>query len=303
MVGHRSGPVVRALPTSLVRVRSLRFLVSRRWVAFFLVVVVLAYATWWLGEWQFGRLEDRKRDNAVVERNEAAAPAAVGDVLAPGRAVDPEDEWRLVTATGTYVPEETVIVRYRTRDGSSGVDVVVPLQTEAGPALLVDRGWLATANSGAQPDDVPAPPAGEVTITAYVRVDATGDSARVSDLSTRSISSERIGPAIDREVYGGFVDLADEDPAPRVPLAKAELPDLGNGPHFFYGLQWWFFGLLAVFGFCYLAYDEWRGPRNRSGRQTVRSMPPSTGSIEPLTNDDAGESRNAAARPNSSGSP
>ena len=41
------------------------------------------------------------------------------------------------------------------------------------------------------------------------------------------------------------------------------MPDLGEGPHFFYGLQWWFFGLLAVFGFCYLAYDEWRGGAGR----------------------------------------
>ena len=104
-------------------------------------------------------------------------------------------------------------------------------------------------------------------------------------------------------MYGGFVDLASEDPAPRAPLVKAELPDLGNGPHFFYGLQWWFFGLLAVFGFCYLAYDEWRGGRAQVGRQSARSMPPSTGSITPVTNDAAGESRKAAARPNSSGSP
>jgi cytochrome oxidase assembly protein ShyY1 len=280
-----------------------RFLLSRRWIAFFLVVVVLAYATWWLGRWQFHRLEDRKHDNAVVERNEGAAPVPVGDVLAPGREVDPDDEWRTVTATGTYVADETVIVRYRTRDGSSGVDVVVPLQTEAGPALLVDRGWLATENSGATPDDVPAPPAGEVAVTGYVRRDATGGSAEVSDGSTRSISSEQIGPAIGREVYGGFVDLASEDPAPGTPLAKAELPDLGNGPHFFYGLQWWFFGLLAVFGFCYLAYDEWRGGPPRGRRQNVRSMPPSTGSITPVTNDAAGESKKAAARPNSSGSP
>ena len=51
---------------------------SRRWVVFFLVVVVLAYATWWLGRWQFHRLADRKDDNAVVERNEAASPAPVG---------------------------------------------------------------------------------------------------------------------------------------------------------------------------------------------------------------------------------
>jgi cytochrome oxidase assembly protein ShyY1 len=283
-------------------VRSLRFLLSRRWVAFFLVVVVLGYAAWWLGRWQFHRLEDRKDDNAVVERNEGAAPVAASEVLAPGRDVDPDDEWRPVTAPGTYLPDETVIVRYRTRDGSAGVDVVVPLQTAEGPALLVDRGWLATDNSGVTPDDVPAPPSGEVTVTGYVRRDATGDSAKVTDGSTRSISSERIGPAIGREVYGGFVDLAAEEPEPETPLVKAELPDLGNGPHFFYGLQWWFFGLLAVFGFFYLVYDEWSGgARNR--RQNVRSIPPSTGSITPVTNDAAGESKKAAARPNSSGSP
>ncbi len=203
--------------------RSLRFLVSRRWIAFFLVVVVLAYATWWLGEWQFGRLEDRKRDNAVVERNEAVAPAAVDDVLAVGRAVDPEDEWRLVTASGTYLTDETVIVRYRTREGASGVDVVVPLQTDSGAALLVDRGWLASDN-GAAPDEVPTPPAGPVSVTGYVRVDATGDSAKVSDHSTRSISSAQIGPAIGRETYGGFVELASEDPSSETPLEPAELP-------------------------------------------------------------------------------
>ena len=269
---------------------------------FFLVVVVLAYATWWLGRWQFHRLEDRRRDNAVVERNEGAAPVPVDEVLAPGREVDPDDEWRVVTATGSYVADETVVVRYRTREGSAGVDVVVPLQTDDRPAVLVDRGWLATSNSGSSPDDLPAPPAGEVTVTGWVRADATGSSTRVDNASTRAISSEQIGPAIGREVYGGFLDLRSEDPPPAEALQPAELPDLGEGPHFFYGLQWWFFGLLALFGFLYLAYDEWRGgPAGK--RQNVRSMPPSTGSMTPVTNDPAGDSRNAAARPNSSGSP
>ena len=68
-------------------------------------------------------------------------------------------------------------------------------------------------------------------------------------------------------VYGGFVDAEKESPAARTPLVRAELPDLGNGPHFFYGLQWWFFGLLAVFGFCYLAYDE------RKKMRAARSAP------------------------------
>jgi cytochrome oxidase assembly protein ShyY1 len=248
-------------------VRSLRFLLSRRWVLFAITVALLAWATWLLGEWQFHRLADRKELNATIARNTSAPAAPVSEVLEPGRPVSASEEWRVVTATGTYAPDETVIVRYRTREGASGSDVVVPLVTDQGPALLVDRGWLATDSSVTEPVDVPDPPTGEVTITGWVRVDATGDSTTVSAtsagdaLSTRAISSDRIGDALDQEVYGGFVELKSEDPAPETPLAKAELPELDNGPHFFYGLQWWFFGVLAISGFCYLAYDEWRKQR------------------------------------------
>ena len=319
-------------------VRSLRFLLSRRWLLFAVAVGLIAWGTWWLGEWQFHRLEDRKAGNTVISRNEGLPPAPVGDVLAPGRAVPDSAEWRVVTATGTYAPEDTVVVRYRTREGSSGVDVVVPLETAGGPALLVDRGWVATSNRGADPADLPAPPSGEVTVTGWVRADAGGDSTTVSDGSTRAISSERIGAALDREVYSGFVDLRSEDPEPATPLAAAELPELDNGPHFFYGLQWWFFGVLAIFGFFYLMYDEWRtarhGPRpsrqrtqedrrrrreakrahqeavraaydreRRQPAQSARSIPPSTGTMAPVTKDAAGESRKAATRPNSAGSP
>jgi cytochrome oxidase assembly protein ShyY1 len=263
-------------------VRSLRFLFSRRWVLFAIAVALLAWVAWLLGEWQFHRLEDRKELNAIVARNTSAPTAPVSDVLEPDRPVPASQQWRVVTATGTYATDDTVIVRYRTREGASGSDVVVPLVTPQGPALLVDRGWLATDNSGAEPVDVPAPPSGEVTVTGWVRVDATGDSTVVSagstdTLSTRAISSDRIGQAIDREVYDGFIDLKSEDPAPRTPLEPAELPELDNGPHFFYGLQWWFFGVLAIAGFGYLAFDEWRG-RQRPPKDADRRTGSSTGS-------------------------
>lgn len=312
--------------------RSFGFLLSRRWILFALVVVVLAYATWWLGGWQFRRLDDRKAENTVVRANEHRAVAPVGDVLRPGADPSAGDEWRVVSASGTYEAGETVVVRYRNRDGAQGIDVVVPLVTAEGTALLVDRGWLETDPSGADRGDVPAPPDGEVAVTGYVRDNGSGDSTRVDDLSTRAINSEEIGAAIGRPVYGGFVELRSEDPEPATALTPVELPELDNGPHFFYGLQWWFFGLLAIFGFCYLLYDEWRnGPRGerptRSTRpkskarlqadaaraqiereraakaQSARSMPPSTDSITPETKEAAGESRKAATRPNSSGSP
>ena len=248
--------------------RSFGFVVSRRWIVFALVVAILAYAAWWLGAWQFRRLHDRKAENAIVRANEHRPVAPVGDVLSTDHDPTEQDEWRVVSATGTYDAGRSVVIRYRDRDGAQGVDVVVPLLTADGAALLVDRGWLETDPSGANRDEIPAPPSGEVQVTGYVRDNGTGDSTRVDDLSARAISSDEIGPAIGHPVYGGFVELKSEDPAPAKALEPVELPELNNGPHFFYGLQWWFFGLLAIFGFFYLLYDEWRnGPR---GERLVR---------------------------------
>ena len=149
------------------------------------------------------------------------------------------------------------------------------------------------------------------------------DTTKVSDdLSTRAVSSSTLAHVLPYPLYRGFVDLAHESPEPSTQLEPTELPDdTSNGPHFFYGLQWWFFGLLAIGGFWYLVVDEWRMSTDRKARpdanrkpaaqganpsaadQRARSMPPSTGSITPETNEAAGESKKAAARPNSSGSP
>ncbi len=275
-------------------------MLSRRWILFALVVAAMAYGCYLLGQWQFHRLHDRKATNAQITRNLKAPPVPVDQVMAVDRPVAQRREWRRVTATGTYLPDQTVIVRYQTRDGESGVDVVTPLRTSAHAAVLVDRGWMSTGNTGARPD-VPAAPSGTVTVVGWVRADAEGDAAIVTDGSTRAISSREIAHGMPVPLYGGFVDAEQQTPPPRHPLVPAEQPDLGNGPHFFYGLQWWFFGVLAVFGFCYLAWDERR--KRIAQTQSERSMPPSTGSITPVTNEAAGESRNAAAAPNSSGRP
>jgi cytochrome oxidase assembly protein ShyY1 len=255
-------------------VRSWGFLLSRRWVLFGLIVALLAWLAWWLGEWQFDRLEERKARNAIIERNETAPPTDVTEVMPREGTLAADEEWRTITATGEYDVADTVIVRYRTRDGASGVDVVVPLVLADGSAILVDRGWVATESRTPGADDVPAPPDGEVTITGWVRRNGTGDSTAVSDQSTRAISSTAIEQALgDREIRNGFVDLQSEDPEPAQPLAGAELPDLDNGPHFFYGLQWWFFGVLALFGFGYLAWDERRGPTARRRRGQASEGP------------------------------
>ncbi len=251
----------------------MRFLLTRRWILFLLAVVVLALGCVRLGEWQFHRLHDREQRNAWAERNMSAAPAPVADVLAVDRAVPQSAEWRQVTVSGTYDAAETVVVRYQTRDGQSGVDLVTPLRTDAGPAVLVDRGWVQTENTGTRPEDLPQPPPGKVEVEGWVRVDATGDSTQVDDRSTRAISSDAIGGGLGYPVYGGFVDAEKETPPAATPVVPVEKPDLGNGPHLFYGIQWWFFGALAVFGFGYLVRDEMRGKNEGTEKGDAASRP------------------------------
>jgi cytochrome oxidase assembly protein ShyY1 len=260
-------------------VRSLSFLFSRRWVLFLLSVLIVGAGTWWLGEWQFDQLEKRKAANEVVRTNEMLTPTPVEEVLSPGAEIDSDDEWRLVEATGRYLPEETVLVRYASSPsgaGGSGVDVVVPLRTEDGTVLLVNRGWQMRADISGTIGDIPEPPTGEVTVTGWVRPDGDGSSTQVVDGTTRAISSTEISETEGLgTTYGGWIELRDEDGRTAEPLEAAQLPTLDNGPHFFYGLQWWFFAGLAVFGFFYLAWDE---RRKKLRPQPVRAAPVPVGS-------------------------
>ena len=221
-------------------------------------MVLLATLAWWLGEWQFGRLTDRKARNAQYAANIAAAPVPATELLAPGRPVPEKNEWRRIKATGSYLPDQSVLVRYQTRKSTSGVDVVLPFLLDSGETLLVDRGWLIAPNTASESPDLPPPPSGKVDIVGWVRADGTGSSTRVDKSGTRAVSSTRIGEFLNTELLGGWVQLVSENGDPAPELLPVELPDPGNGPHFFYGLQWWFFGVLAVGGYGYLAYDERR---------------------------------------------
>jgi cytochrome oxidase assembly protein ShyY1 len=238
-------------------------------VLFALAVVLLAWLATQLGQWQFNRLAQRKQDNRIVATNLDRPPAPVDEVLSTGQGTSEKDEWRRVTVHGTWDDEHTIVLKYQTRDEGAGVDVVTPLVTDDGPAVLVDRGWMPTENTGASRPEMPKVTQGQVTVTGWVRRDATGGATRVSDdLSTRAISSSTLSDVLPYPLYRGFVDLAEESPEPVTKLQPTELPDdTSNGPHFFYGLQWWFFGALAIFGFFYLAWDEARQRREQRQEQ------------------------------------
>lgn len=245
------------------------FLLSRRWLLFALTVVAMAWGASQLGEWQFHRLDERRAENRLVAHNLDEPPVPIDELMKVGSGPSDRHEWRKVVAHGTWDDVHTIVVKYQTRDAGPGVDVVTPLRTANGSAVLVDRGWMASSNVGSRRPDLPEAQPGDVTVIGWVRVDGTGSSTTVEDLATRAISSRAAAKVLPYPLYGGFLDLQAESPTPATQLAATEMPDdTSEGPHFFYGLQWWFFGFLAVVGFGYLAYDEWRRAREQRSQRS-----------------------------------
>jgi cytochrome oxidase assembly protein ShyY1 len=243
-----------------------RFLLSRRWAGFALLMVLLAIACVQLSRWQFDRLEARREQNALIERNLAAPPRDVTDMLRVGEPVPAQREWRRVRATGTFDPRQEILVRYQNRDGRLGFDVVTPLVTDDGSALLVDRGFVAAEEATATPK-VPPPPPGEVRVTGWARADQNGDADQVQPQGgqVRLISSDAIAATLPYPAYGGYLALTGVRPQPEVALLGPQPPETSSGPHFFYGLQWLFFAVLAVGGWFLLARTEARERRRPPG--------------------------------------
>lgn len=252
-----------------------RFLLSARWIGFAVFVVLLAAVCTRLGFWQIHRLEHRLARNEVITKHFASDPVPLRAAASPGAVVDEVTEWTRVRATGRYDVQHQVTVKFTTRDGAPGVDVVTPLVTSPGEAVLVDRGWMQTGNTMARPD-VPAPPAGVVTIEGWLRQDngASGQAIRPVDGQIRAISSVGLAKSVPYELVGGYLNLRSESPKPDRALAAEPRPELGQGPHFFYALQWWFFALLAVVGYFWFAWaeaKERRNPTRVDGFATVRT--------------------------------
>ena len=162
----------------------MRFLFSRRWLLFAVVVVAMAWGASRLGDWQFHRLDERRAENRLVAHNLDQPPVPIDDLMRVGSGPSDRHEWRKVVVHGAWDDAHTIVVKYQTRDAGPGVDVVTPLRTANGAAVLVDRGWTASTNVGTRRPELPAAQPGDVTVIGWVRVDGTGGSTKVEDLAT-----------------------------------------------------------------------------------------------------------------------
>lgn len=241
-------------------------MLNRRTILLTLGAFALAALCVRLGFWQWHRMEHKKHQQAVIERHLGADAVPLRSVVHPGRTITEDDEWTRVRATGTFDARRQVTVKFTTRDGKAGADVVTPLVLPDGSALLVNRGWLATENTNARPTNIPAPPPGTVTVEGWLRPDnQAGDNAvEPVDGQVRAIASRGLASYLGRTLLPGFINLQKPTPAGLSPEPR---PHVGHALNFFYALQWWFFSGLALIGPFWFS----RKPQDSAQARAIRS--------------------------------
>lgn len=213
-----------------------------------------------LGFWQLDRLEGRRARNAAVGAA-GALPTLVLDSAALAAVAESPAAYvnRRVRVRGAYDPAGEVVLRGRAREGQPGVHLATPLRVEGGGgAVLVNRGW-APSPDGATVRRAPlAEPGAREVVGLLQEIPVTEDGGQPASAGGRDTTFRRLDLAAVRSrspyaVLPLYVQqLPDAAPRDRPPF-RVPPPELGEGPHLGYAIQWFSFAAIAVVGFLVVA--------------------------------------------------
>lgn len=213
------------------------------------VALLLIVGCLWASQWQYQRGVDRHQRNNLIEAQTTLSP-----VLVTVASSSPSSyEWRTVTAAGSFDPSQQILLRNRYFEGKYGFEVLTAFTATGGEKFWVDRGWVQAGATALEQPELPALPEGEVRINGRLRLDTSlpqGNffalpSAGTGLISEANARSTNKVSGIDSAFYLDLVNGSDPKLTPEVP---AQLPELSDGPHFAYALQWVLFGGLVIYG-------------------------------------------------------
>lgn len=242
--------------------RRLTFLLRPGWVILALLVAAFAYLCFSvLAPWQLGKNTSTSHRNDRIAASVDAEPVPV-EQLVTGSGPAADDEWRRVTATGSYVPDSTVLVRLRSVDGGPAYEVLAAFRLDDGRQVLVDRGYVQPVD-GTRPPAVADPPTGEQTLNARLRVSEGTVPGKdpVTEEGFRQVyfvDAGQVGQVLGTDLIDGYLQLDADQPGSFEPIP---LPQLDAGPYLSYGLQWLAFGIMAPLGLAYFVRAELRERR------------------------------------------
>jgi surfeit locus 1 family protein len=218
-----------------------------------------------LGIWQVERRAWKLDLIDRVDQRVHATPAA-----APGPDQWPQvnaaaDEYRRVSATGTFLHDRETLVQATTALGS-GFWVLTPLRIADGSVLLVNRGFVPSERrerTVRRADE----PTGETTVTGLIRMSEPGGSfMRHNDPAanrwySRDVQAIATARGLDR-VAPYFVDAEASSLHPDQPVGGLTVIAFQNN-HLTYAITWFGLALMIAGAAWYVGRDELRLRRKR----------------------------------------
>ncbi len=121
-----------------------------------------------LGQWQLRRSDERRAILDAIEAGRKQAPLALTPATPPAEMT----AWRAAQASGTWLPEFSVLLDNRNHDGKPGYWLATPLLLDASgrQAVLVLRGWLPRVIQGQGEPRLPSTPEGVQTVEGELSV-------------------------------------------------------------------------------------------------------------------------------------
>ena len=250
----------------------LRFVLTPRKVILTIVAIIIAVVMIRLGFWQLDRLQQRKGSNALVIAQVNASPLNLN--------LDSSDQnltamqYRAALVNGTYDFSQQVFLTNQVWKDQMGVHLLTPLLISGtNAAILVDRGWIPLAD--ANPDTARKyDETGLLSIKGIIKLPQNEPVFGISDPAltpgqTRLqtwivVNLARIKQQTNVSLLPVYIQISPPTDNIKLPYRFASSPDLSEGPHLSYAIQWFSFATILLVGYPYILYRQFQSKQSNS---------------------------------------
>jgi cytochrome oxidase assembly protein ShyY1 len=210
-----------------------------------IIALALVFFCIWAAQWQYHRGVDRHARNTLITQQSQLPPIKFQDITG-----DIENyEWRKISLEGSFDDKNQILLRNRYFEGTYGFEQLTLFVFE-NRKIWVDRGWIKAGSDATIPPQLQPTQESKISISGRLRLDSSlpqGKFFAVSNDSQRNLVSELDArQGIQTEKF--YIDLISTTNSSMNPDVPVELPELSDGPHMAYALQWVFFAGLVIYG-------------------------------------------------------
>ena len=223
-----------------------RRLLRPSWLISHVLVAALIVSTLCLGIWQLRRLDERQSYNDLFE-SRSSQPTESLMVLLEGAEDITNIFYRSAEVYGEFDSSRQVYVVNKAQDGVAGVHAVSALKVQGEDTYVaVNRGFVPRVLYLEEGQKNLLPPSGIINIKGLViedKEDTRGYGDEVAEIDLETLSSYwkvPLAPVVLQEQF--------ENDTKQI-LIPLPAPDLSEGPHLSYAVQWFIFMTIGLIGY------------------------------------------------------